>query len=174
MAKYKKRPFGHITNIHGVNISRQEREELKKRVDRVRMKRNYYRKKYQGVARESFTNRDPVIFNPRKLSQDLNKFKSREDFERYMNYAREASSKEFISQQSSMFKENIIEAIKKVYGSDGDEVVRKLEELTHKQFQYLVVKYPLEFSVAYWYRDPDSSKIAHMLTILEEAKDAPQ
>lgn len=143
----KKTAEGNLLNQHGVTFTQAERKELERlanKANKQRMKQLEEEgklprmkggketgdtvKSLQLMGKES----DFIISRKHK---SLQKFKSREAFEKYLDNLRIVTSPDYIDKRTDLYKDNHIKALENVFGHDADDVIAKIREMDNKEYR---------------------------------------
>ena len=145
----KKTATGYV-NQHGVEFTAEERKDLERAVNRVNAKRkrmleaegNLPRlvggKPTGGKVSELQTMGKESDFIISRKSKSLQRFKSREDFERYMKNLRDVGSPEWLDTKTREYKRNHMKAIENVFGDEASDVLMKIRMMKPKDYRELL------------------------------------
>jgi len=141
---------GLIKNQHGVTFTESEKKLLESRVNAVNRKHNKMKRaeatlprKYAGremgdtvgslqlMGKES----DLIIA---KRTKSLQRFRSREQFEKYMTSLEKANSPDYVVEKIRDYKRNHMQAIREAFGSDADDVLMKIRMMKPDDYMKLV------------------------------------
>ena len=146
----RKTEAGTLLNQHGVEFTPQEKRALEYAVNSANRKRArmlaeeaQLPRKVQGrdtgdtvgslqlMGKES----DFIIA---KRSKSLQRFKTKEDYNRYMSNLKKVNSRDYITERVRMYKRNHMKAIEKAYGHDAKDVVMKIRMMKPKDYQRMI------------------------------------
>lgn len=141
---------GLIKNQHGVTFTESEKKLLESRVNAVNRTHNKMKRaeatlprKYAGremgdtvgslqlMGKES----DLIIA---KRTKSLQRFRSREQFEKYMTSLEKANSPDYVVEKIRDYKRNHMQAIREAFGSDADDVLMKIRMMKPDDYMKLV------------------------------------
>lgn len=137
-------------NQHGIEFTAAERKQLENLVNRA----NYKRKKMiieegslprmvngkhtgETVSVLQSMNKESDFIISRK-SKSLQRFKSREDFDRYMSNLEKVLSDDYIDEKTRLYKRNHIKALENVFGDDAKDVVNKIRSMRLKDYREMI------------------------------------
>lgn len=136
----KKVPGG-FQNQHGVTFTVEQRKALERAVNRS----NYQRKKMQAEADKLNPNNSQLRlmgkesdFILSRQSKSLQRFKSLEDFEKYMDKQARIASGEYLEDMTRLYKRNYMQALENVFGDDAKDVKMKVRMMKPADFRRLV------------------------------------
>lgn len=156
-------------NQYGVRFTPSEQQELKRLVQASNRKRNKIITQAEKIAPPSYLKyTKPVVFAPRKASQSLNRFKSREEFNAYMASLRKVSKPNFVASRVALYKKNVAKALRNVFGSEVTGLIRKIKQMTDAQFQSLTITHAQDFNIDYIYYDPENNKLRELNRIADQ------
>lgn len=146
----KKTDAGTLLNQFGVEFTPQEKRALEYAVNSANRKRARMLaeeaalpRKVQGrdtgdtvgslqlMGKES----DFIIA---KRTKSLQRFKSKEDYNRYMQNLKKVNSPDYITERIRMYKRNHMKAIEKAFGDDAKDVVMKIRMMKPKDYQQMI------------------------------------
>lgn len=170
----KKVPGG-LRNQHGVVFTPEQKRALERAVDRS----NYRRKKQLSEVSE-LTNQLHLMgkesdFIITRQSKSLQRFKSMEEFEQYMDKQARIQSGEYLEDRTRLYKANYMKAIDNVFGEAGKGVKMKVRMMKPEKFRELVETLGDEMEIGYIY-DPQArmgklNKIRSLLGMRELEED---
>lgn len=142
---------GGYINQHGVFFTEQEKKALKTAVDTANRKRARMLKTEatlprmiagkdtgETVGAGLHTMGSESDFILARKSKSLQRFKRREDYERYMANLQRVNSRDYIKERVALYKENHIKALGNVFGADADDVVAKIEKMSTTKYMKMV------------------------------------
>lgn len=135
---------GILTNQYGVQFTEAEKKALESRVNTANAKRNRMLKKegstklYSGGRETGANIHDPLLmresdFVIQQKSKSLQRFRSRADFENYMNNLARVNDRGYIKQRAMTYQNNYIEGLKKM--GYPDDVIAKIQKMSPTEFQ---------------------------------------
>lgn len=146
----KKTDAGTLLNQYGVEFTAQEKRALENAVNSANRKRArmlaeeaQLPRKVQGrdtgdtvgslqlMGKES----DFIIA---KRSKSLQRFKSKEDYNRYMANLKKVNSPDYITERVRMYKRNHMKAIERAFGDDAKDVIMKIRMMKPKDYQRMI------------------------------------
>lgn len=145
----KKTATGYL-NQHGVEFTQADRKALEREVNKANAKRkrmleaegNLPRKvggkETGGRVKELQLMGKESDFIISRKSKSLQKFKSREDFERYMEHLSQVNSPDYIDEKTRDYKRNHMKAIENVFGDEGKDVIMKIRMMKPKDYRELL------------------------------------
>ena len=146
------RTDGGYRNQHGVTFT----EEQKKALERAVNRSNYQRKKMQTEADKL----NPINSQLRLMgkesdfiisrqSKSLQKFKSLEEYERFMDKQAKIQSGEYLEEQTRMYKRNYIKAVQNELGDSG--IAMRVRMMKPEDFRKLVEESGEDMEINYVY-----------------------
>lgn len=144
---------------NGERITKKEQRLLKNEVAKSNRKRKKLledlpdkaKRKYKDFGVES----DWVM---RKKSTSLSRFRNKKEFKAYLKQLKRVNNNKYINKLVSTYKDNYIKAIKKVFNSNGDDIVDFIKSLSNEEFRQLTLNEDIE-DIGYVYYEPISAKI---------------
>lgn len=146
----KKTEAGTLLNQHGIEFTPQEKRALEYAVNSANRKRArmlaeeaQLPRKVQGrdtgdtvgslqlMGKES----DFIIA---KRSKSLQRFKSKEDYNRFMANLKKINSPDYITERVRMYKRNHMKVIEQAFGDDAKDVVMKIRMMKPKDYQRMI------------------------------------
>ena len=136
----KKTDTGYI-NQYGVEFTKEQKKALERAVDRS----NYRRKKMQAEA-------DALNPNNRQLrlmgkesdfiisrqTKSLQRFKSLEEYEKFMDKQARIQSGEYLEDMTRHYKRNYMKALENAFGDDAKDVKMKVRMMKPEKFRQMV------------------------------------
>lgn len=83
-----------------------------------------------------------------KKSSDINRFRSKAEFERYITYLREVNKPNYLNNKIENYRNNFIQSLKNVYGNNADKLIAKLKTLSLPEYADLISRGDL-FEISY-------------------------
>lgn len=157
---------GGYQNQYGVTFTEQQKKDLERSVARS----NYYAKKMkekegelprtvggketgQKVSQLQLMGKESD-FIISKQSRSLQRFKSLEDYERFMDKQQRIQSGEYLEEMTRHYKRNHMKALENVFGDEAKDVMMKIRMMPPAQYRELIQKEEL-LEVSYVY-DPSA------------------
>lgn len=164
-------------NEHGVEFTLAERKALESEVNKANRKRMKMLNEEgslprlvggqdsgQTVASLHALGSESDFILARK-SKSLQRFKTRQDFEIYMDNLRLVNSPEYLDERTRLYKKNHMKALKNVFGSDADDVYWKLHFMPLDEYRRRIQS-DEDLEVSYIY---DPSALAGKLNQIRSA-----
>ena len=136
----KKTETGYI-NQHGVKFTWEQKIALDRAVDRS----NYRRKKMQAEADALNPNNSQLRlmgkesdFIISRQTKSLQRFKTLEDYERYMDKQARIQSGEYLEDMTRHYKRNYMKALDNAFGDDAKDIKMKVRMMKPEQFRKMV------------------------------------
>lgn len=143
-----------IVNQYGVTFSEEQKKALERAVDRS----NYQRKKQLAEwdalnenARGLRTMGKESDFIITRQSKSLQRFKSMEDYEKFMDKQARIQSGEHLEEMTRLYKRNYMSAIDNVFGAAGAGVKMKIRMMKPDEFRRLVEEKGEDLEIGYIY-----------------------
>ena len=162
--KYKTTKAGVKINKYGVKIRKSQRQELNALVKTANRQRQTIINKYSKQRKEDLKVVKDAInksgdFVLGKKSADFSRFRSQLQLNEYINDLRRKTSRGYIARHRDQYKKNLIQSLKTKFGSDADDLINKIDDLTLKEVQDLTLGDKLH-SIGWLYNEPikDSNK----------------
>lgn len=143
----KKTADGELLNQHGVTFTQAERKELERLANKANKQRMKQLKEEAALPRMKggkdtgdkvgtlqLMGKESDFIISRK-HKSLQKFKSREAFEKYLDNLRIVTSRDYIDKRTELYKDNHIKALENVFGHDADDVIAKIREMDNKEYR---------------------------------------
>lgn len=146
----KKTDAGTLLNQHGVEFTRAEKRALEYAVNSANRKRAKMLKEEAALPRkvQGKETGDTVgslqlmgkesDFIIAKRSKSLQRFKSKEDYNRYMDNLKKVNSPDYITERVRMYKRNHMKAIERAFGDEAKDVVMKIRMMKPKDYQKMI------------------------------------
>ena len=161
---YKTTKSGVKINKYGVKIRKSQREELNSLVKTANRQRQAIINKYSKQRKEDLLVVKDAInksgdFVLGKKSADFSRFRSQLQLNEYINDLRRKTSRGYIARRRDQYKKNLIQSLKTKFGSDADDLIDKIDDLTLKEVEDLTLGDKLH-NVGWLYNEPikDSNK----------------
>jgi len=176
--KNLKKVDGGLLNQHGVVFTPEQKRALERAVDRS----NYRRKKQLEEADKLNPNHSQLRlmgkesdFIVTRQSKSLQRFKSMEEYEKFMDKQARIQSGEYLEDRTRLYKSNYMKAIDNVFGEVGAGVKMKVRMMKPEKFRELVETLGDEMEIGYIY-DPQArmgklNKIRSLLGMRELEED---
>lgn len=176
--KNLKKVDGGLQNQHGVTFTAEQKRALERAVDRS----NYRRKKQLMEADKLNPNHSQLRlmgkesdFIITRQSKSLQRFKSMEEYEQFMDKQARIQSGEYLDDRTRLYKSNYMKAIDNVFGGAGSGVKMKVRMMKPEKFRELVETLGDEMEIGYIY-DPQArmgklNKIRSLLGMQELEED---
>lgn len=176
--KNLKKVAGGLQNQHGVVFTQEQKKALEKAVNRS----NYRRQKQLAEADRLNPNHSQLRlmgkesdFIVTRQSKSLQRFKSMEEYEAFMDKQARIQSGEYLEDKTRLYKANYMKAIDNVFGEAGAGVRMKVRMMKPEKFRELVETMGDEMEIGYIY-DPQArmgklNKIRSILGMRELEED---
>lgn len=136
-----KRVDGGYRNQHGVVFT----EEQKKALERAVNRSNYRRKKMQAEA-DALNPLNSQLrlmgkesdFILSRQSKSLQRFKSMEDYEKFMDKQARIQSGQHLDDMTRLYKRNYMQALDNVFGEDAKDVKMKVRMMKPEDYRKMV------------------------------------
>ena len=141
---------GNLLNQHGVEFTVSERKALESAVNRANLKRkkmleaegnlprlNAGKDTGQKVSTLQAMGKESDFIIARR-SKSLQRFKSREDFEHYMEQLEMVNSGDYLDKRIELYKSNHIKALENAYGGEAQDVIDRIKMMKNKEYMELV------------------------------------
>lgn len=124
-----------------------------------------------GTAFGNLANPKTPIFRMGK-KRSIENFTSRDAVVKQMAMRKKQLKPSFFTDRSNIYRQNLITAITKVFGSAGAELVAEIGKLTSDQLQFLLIQNPYDFGIDYVYNDPGemNERLEWMLDLVKQAQ----
>lgn len=132
---------GGYVNQHGVTFT----EEQKKALERAVNRSNYQRKKMLAEA-DALNPKNTQLrlmgkesdFILTRQSKSLQRFKSMEDYDKYMRKQERIRTGEHLDEMTRLYKRNYMKALDNVFGDDAKDVKMKIRMMKPEEYRKLV------------------------------------
>ncbi len=151
-----------LLNQYGVTFSEDEKRALVNAVNRANRKRSKMLKEAATLPRmvSGRATGDTVgslqlmgkesDFILAKKTKSLQRFRSREQFENYMNTLERVNSKDYLTDRIRLYKRNHMKALENAYGDDAKDVIMKIRMMKPDDYMKMVQQdESLEISYVY-------------------------
>lgn len=138
---------GRIQNKHGVVFTEAEKRKLESAVNQANKKRRDMLKeeanlprlqggKHRGdsVASLQAMGKESDFIISRK-TKSLQRFESKEQFERYLDNLRKINSPDYIEDRTRLYKRNHMKALENVFGDDAKDVIMKIRMMKPEEYR---------------------------------------
>lgn len=139
--KNLKKVDGGYVNQYGVTFTKEQKKALERAVN----KSNYRRKRQQAeVDRLNPNNAQLRLMGKEsdfiisRQSKSLQRFKSLEDYEKFMDKQARIHSGEYLDDRTRLYKRNYMKALDNVFGDDAKDVKMKVRMMKPEKFRELV------------------------------------
>lgn len=139
----KKVPGG-VKNKHGVTFTHEQKKALERAVDRS----NYRRKKmleyemevneYPEDISDLRTMGKESVYSISRQSKSLQRFKSMEEYEAYMDKQARIQSGEYQLERIRLYKRNFIDSLLDTYGSEAKDIAMKVQMMKPDEYMLKV------------------------------------
>lgn len=132
---------GGVKNQHGVVFTQEQKKALERAVNRS----NYQRKKMQAEYDKRNPNnnqlrlmgKEPEFIITRQ-SKSLQRFKSMEDYEKFMDKQARIQSGEYLEERTRAYKRNYMKALDNAFGDDAKDIKMKVRMMKPEEFRRMV------------------------------------
>lgn len=153
---------GNLLNQHGVEFTVSERKALESAVNRTNRKRKQMlaqeadlprmvagKETGQNVGQLQLMGKESDFIIARR-SKSLQRFKTREDYEKYMKQLETINSPTYLDDRIRLYKRNHMKALENAYGDDAKDVIMKIRMMKPKDYMEMVQRdESLEVSFVY-------------------------
>lgn len=73
-----------------------------------------------------------------RKSKSMQRFKSREDFENYLENVRRVSSPEYLEERTRLYKRNHMKALENVFGDEAKDVIMKIRMMKPEEYREMI------------------------------------
>ncbi len=134
---------GGYKNQYGVTFTQEQKEALERAVNRS----NYQRKKQLAEVDKLNPQHSQLRlmgkesdFIITRQSKSLQRFKTMEEFEKYLDKQDRISSGEYLDDKTRLYKRNYMASLDKVFGDDAADVKMKVRMMKPEEYRKLVEK----------------------------------
>lgn len=171
----KKTETGNLVNEHGVVFTPEEKRALENAVNTANRKRARMLKEAATLPRmvAGRDTGDTVAslqlmgkesdFILAKKTKSLQRFRDREQFEKYMDTLKRVNSRDYLDQRIREYKSNYLKGFKEMFGQEGMDVYMKLRMMKPRDYMKTVEMTDGDLEFGYMY-GPDE-KTAKLNTI---------
>ena len=141
---------GNLQNQHGVIFTEAEKKALERLVNSANTKRRAMLKQEatlprrvmgidtgQTVGQLQLMGKESDFIITRK-SKSLQKFNSREEYEKYIDYLKKVNSRDYITERIRQYKRNHMQALENAFGDDAKDIIMKIRMMKPKDYMKLV------------------------------------
>ena len=141
---------GKLKNQHGVIFTDAERRALESQVNMANRKRAKQLKEVATLPRtvrgvntgDTLATKLQMGFESdfiiAKKSKSLQRFTSRDQFNKYMKYLKRVNSKEYLDERTRLYKRNYMKALGDVHGEDAKDIIMKVRMMKPADFRKLI------------------------------------
>lgn len=146
----KKTDAGNLLNKYGVEFTPAEKKALESAVNTNNRKRMKMLEKEGNLPRLvggqdsgdkvrslQLMGKESDFILSRK-SKSLHQFKTREQYERYMDNLKRVNSPDYIHERVKLYKRNHMKALENVFGDDAKDVIMKIRMMKPKDYMQLI------------------------------------
>ena len=146
----KKTSTGNLVNMYGVAFTPAEKKHLETLANTANRKRKQMLKKEAQLPRmtggkdSGQTNQQLQLmgresdFIVSRKHKSLHKFKSHEEYERYIKNLERVNKKDYISERVKLYKRNHMKAIENAFGDDAIDVLMKIRMMPRDKYMQMV------------------------------------
>lgn len=141
---------GNIQNQHGVIFTEVEKKALERLANSANAKRRAMLKQEatlprrvmgidtgQTVGQLQLMGKESNFIITRK-SKSLQKFNSREEYEKYIDYLKKVNSRDYITERIRQYKRNHMKALENAFGDDAKDIIMKIRMMKPKDYMKMV------------------------------------
>lgn len=141
---------GNVQNQHGIEFTLEDKKRLESAVNRANRKRMQMLEKEgdlprlvggkdtgQKVSQLQLMGKESDFILARK-SKSLQRFKSREAFDKYLSNVERSLSPEYIDERTRLYKRNHMTALENVFGDDAKDVIMKIRMMKPEDYRELI------------------------------------
>lgn len=175
---------GKIVNQEGVTFTLEDKKKLESLVSSATRKRRemlksaatlprtYGGQKLNGTVGDLQLMGKESDFIIAPKTKSLQRFKSREQFENYIDNLQRVNSKDYLSERTKLYKRNYIQALRENYAYDDvKDVIMKIKTMPQDKYRELVTK-DETLEIRYLYETKGSDNEDAMLEQLNEIRGA--
>ena len=157
---------GNVLNQHGVEFTQADKKKLESLVNRANAKRKRMIKEEGALPRKvggqptgqtvstlQQMGKESDFIISRK-TKSMQRFTSREDYEKYITYLERVNTPEYIDIRTREYKRNHMAALRNVFGSDADDVVMKIRMMKPEDYRKMIQS-DEEMEIGYVYSHED-------------------
>lgn len=162
----KRTDVGTLLNQHGVEFTPEEKKLLEREVNKANAKRKRMLEaegnlpRMKGGKDTGDTVRSLQLMGKEsdfilaRKSKSLQRFKSKEDFEYYVDNLKRVNSPTYIDDRTRLYKRNHMKALENVFGDDAKDVIMKIRMMKPAEYREMIQK-DEDLEVSYIY-DPSA------------------
>lgn len=132
---------GGLQNQYGVTFTEEQKKALERAVDR-----SNYRRKKQVAEVDALNPNNAQLrlmgkesdFIITRQSKSLQRFKSMEEYEQFMDKQARIQSGEYLEDRTRLYKRNYMQALDNVFGEDAKDIKMKVRMMKPEQFRKMV------------------------------------
>lgn len=141
---------GRLQNQNGVIFTEAEKKALERLVNSANAKRRAMLKQEatlprrvmgidtgQTVGQLQLMGKESDFIITRK-SKSLQKFNSREEYEKYIDYLKKVNSRDYITERIRQYKRNHMQALENAFGDDAKDIIMKIRMMKPKDYMIMV------------------------------------
>lgn len=141
---------GHVMNQHGVEFSPEDKRLLENEVNKANRKRMKMLEAEGQLPRKrggkdtgdtvrslQLMGKESDFIISRK-SKSLQKFKSREQFESYLDSLRQVNSPTYLDDRTRLYKRNHMQALENVFGDAAKDVIMRIRMMKPEKYRELL------------------------------------
>lgn len=163
-----KTPSGNLKNQHGVTFTPAEKRALESAVNSANRKRAKMLKEAATLPRmvRGKPTGDTVgslqlmgkesDFIIAKKTKSLQRFTSKEQFEKYLKNLKSVNSPTYIEDRTRLYKRNHMKALENAYGDEAKDVIMKIRMMKPKDYMQMIQKNE-QLEIGYVYDPADRS-----------------
>lgn len=142
--KNLKKVDGGLQNKHGVVFTPEQKKALERAVDRSNYRRKKMLKHEMEVNPEKAQLSDlrtmgkESVYSIARQSKSLQRFKSMEEYERYMDKQARIQSGEYQLERARLYKRNFIDSLLDVYGNEARDIAMKVRMMKPEEYMLKV------------------------------------
>lgn len=136
-----KKVDGGYVNQYGVKFTAEQKKDLERSVNRS----NYQRKKMQAEVDKLNPNNSQLRlmgkesdFIISRQTKSLQRFKSMDDYEKFMDKQAKIQSGEYLDEKTRAYKRNYMQALDNAFGDDAKDIKMKVRMMKPEEFRKLV------------------------------------
>lgn len=146
----KKLESGNLLNQHGVVFSIEEKKALESAVNQANRKRREMLKQEAKLPRRvmGVDTGDTVgslqlmgkesDFILQRKTKSLQRFRSREDYERYMKNLHRVNQRDYIGERVKLYKRNHMKALENAFGDEAKDIMMKIRMMKPEEYMKMV------------------------------------
>lgn len=146
----KKLDTGNLLNQHGVIFTKEEKKALESAVNQANRKRKEMLKQEATLPRRvmGVDTGDTVgslqlmgkesDFILQRKTKSLQRFRTREDYERYMANLHRVNQKDYIGERVKLYKRNHMKALENAFGDEAKDIMMKIRMMKPAEYMKMV------------------------------------